>query len=802
MVTQNAFAKGLEMAFDVDSSCPPTVVSDSARVRQVLLNLLTNAIKFTEEGYVRVRVSLVAVPETADGTFDDGFVLVDRSSAVLRFEVLDTGIGIDPDDLSVIFQRFQQADSSSTRAFQRGTGLGLAVSRRLVSRLGGTIGVNSSRDQGSRFWFTVRVGVQNPPPMPIVVNQQQRLLRQQVQQQQQRHQSELMAPPPHNIRKLLLAHANIDFLEMMEDELAFCGANITLATSLSNVKGSRFDLAFIDDSVLPPASLLSTWVKSDSVRPLARRVVFMLNGSPAALLNDIRRNGDRMTRLHKPVKLDLLRAVVQQPHDHFASGSMTQSSSSTTPPNPEHQLQQELMHRRQREMQLLSSAKPRVASLAWTNDTMNRFRLAAQVGAMKARQPAHMYAPMLRASDEVKTSDNDESNGGNQQHVGVPPKLRSTLMRSTGTHPLRQQASWSDPRPDERHSSTTTTDGSAQATAREANNTTDKDDSGVVGVEQQHPPPFARASSMPVTAMELRPFLGHWIDPHAHMSHPSFDGMQPTEADANANQSTAHADSSLAQYSQRVAAQSKGDASMALRRSLSATFPHERRRALLRQARKNANSIRPLPPQAVLQDTEAGSRAATGLTVDDVRRDSVSKSVSKSDSKSKSKSESKSKSKSKTDSDVGAVNSVPLRVLVVEDDDLNLSVISSMLRKLGHTVLAATNGREAIEQFTSRASSSEECVDVVLMDCLMPVMDGFAATKRIRRWERAHSRVEDESLLVPIVGCTAASNEQHMRMCSASGMNRSIIKPVRLSSLRVLLEQLTETVVRRRAMLL
>jgi CheY-like chemotaxis protein len=109
---------------------------DGQRLRQVLLNLLNNAVKFTQEGHVRL-----AVAPTADG----------RS---LRFEVHDTGIGIDESVFGRLFCRFSQADSSTTRHYG-GTGLGLAISKGLIERMGGRIGVDSRVGSGSCFWFEV-----------------------------------------------------------------------------------------------------------------------------------------------------------------------------------------------------------------------------------------------------------------------------------------------------------------------------------------------------------------------------------------------------------------------------------------------------------------------------------------------------------------------------------------------------------------------------------------------------------------------------------------------------------------------
>jgi signal transduction histidine kinase/DNA-binding response OmpR family regulator len=138
IVQQGARAKGLELRRELASDLPTWIEGDATRLRQVLLNLLSNAIKFTERGSVVLRVMRAA----------------DAEPARLRFEVQDTGIGIDPAQRHLLFQRFSQVGDSIRRQFG-GTGLGLAISRNLVEMMGGEIGVESRVGSGSTFWFTI-----------------------------------------------------------------------------------------------------------------------------------------------------------------------------------------------------------------------------------------------------------------------------------------------------------------------------------------------------------------------------------------------------------------------------------------------------------------------------------------------------------------------------------------------------------------------------------------------------------------------------------------------------------------------
>ncbi|MCC6766894.1 MAG: PAS domain S-box protein [Deltaproteobacteria bacterium] len=157
--------KGLELIGCVDERLPAALVGDPGRLRQILINLAGNALKFTERGEVVIRLAIApgaggAPAETPPaGTSADG----DAPAELTLFAtVRDTGIGIAPDKQRAIFEAFTQADSSMTRRFG-GTGLGLAISQRLVKLMGGTIGVDSVPDAGSRFWFTARHGVGGPP---------------------------------------------------------------------------------------------------------------------------------------------------------------------------------------------------------------------------------------------------------------------------------------------------------------------------------------------------------------------------------------------------------------------------------------------------------------------------------------------------------------------------------------------------------------------------------------------------------------------------------------------------------------
>jgi signal transduction histidine kinase/ActR/RegA family two-component response regulator len=149
LFTPRAQEKNLTLECRIDAGLPPMIVGDPTRVRQVLMNLVSNAIKFTAEGGVSVEVQPAGDPVIGPAAI---------------FRVIDSGIGIEPGAAAKLFRAFSQADSATTRKYG-GTGLGLAIGLRLVTLMGGSIGMESQPGKGSNFWFLIPAKVAEPPAL-------------------------------------------------------------------------------------------------------------------------------------------------------------------------------------------------------------------------------------------------------------------------------------------------------------------------------------------------------------------------------------------------------------------------------------------------------------------------------------------------------------------------------------------------------------------------------------------------------------------------------------------------------------
>ncbi len=145
MLSPQISQKKLDIKLNISNKIPKLIIQDSLRLQQVLTNLINNAIKFTQKGSISLDIKLIQQ---------------EFHNHTLKFEIKDTGIGISKGEIKSLFSSFSQADTSTTRKFG-GTGLGLVISKNLVEKMSGNIGVESTLKQGSTFWFTLPVRLMN-----------------------------------------------------------------------------------------------------------------------------------------------------------------------------------------------------------------------------------------------------------------------------------------------------------------------------------------------------------------------------------------------------------------------------------------------------------------------------------------------------------------------------------------------------------------------------------------------------------------------------------------------------------------
>lgn len=216
LIMMRADEKGLALSSEIDSRVPPSLVGDPTRITQILLNLIGNAVKFTHEGGVVVSAAYVG----------------EAGGEALKISVQDTGIGISSEDQAKLFERFIQADSTTTRKFG-GTGLGLAISKQLVELMDGDIGVESAPGLGSTFWFTIPVEQKQASETPV----------------EETVESAPCAAPDKSLN-ILVAEDNAVNQMIVQTFLKMEGHAVTIAKNgreaVDAVQAQRFDVVLMD----------------------------------------------------------------------------------------------------------------------------------------------------------------------------------------------------------------------------------------------------------------------------------------------------------------------------------------------------------------------------------------------------------------------------------------------------------------------------------------------------------------------------------------------------------------------------
>ena len=290
--------KGIDLGVFIEPAARGHFNGDATRLRQVILNLAGNAIKFTEKGCVSVQVSL------RDG---DNSAASDKKTLV-RFEVADTGIGMPENVRTRLFQKFTQADSSITRRFG-GTGLGLAISKQLVELMGGEIGVTSQPGVGSTFWFHIPL---TPTAAPVL-------------------DTHTLAVKLKGVRALLVDDVKMN-LEILSRQLATTGLEVTCVDdgfeALAELerawhRGKPYDIVFLDQ-MMPGLSGEGLAQRVRSIAGLAEtKMVMISSGGRYSLSADGSRSLDAV--LEKPVRqhelFDALVSLYSRAPDHAAQAT-------------------------------------------------------------------------------------------------------------------------------------------------------------------------------------------------------------------------------------------------------------------------------------------------------------------------------------------------------------------------------------------------------------------------------------------------------------------------------------------------
>ncbi|KJE91553.1 integral membrane sensor hybrid histidine kinase [Capsaspora owczarzaki ATCC 30864] len=645
----SAATKNLLLSCFIDPQLPRVLVGDPNRFQQILVNLVSNGIKFTTSGSVSLRCLL-------DSEVDDDHLLA-------RFEVVDTGIGIEADALDRLFQRFSQVDSSITRSYG-GTGLGLVICKSLVTLMGGTIGVDSTRGEGSRFWFTIKFRKPTETDTDAIATSRVRV------KPPPQFASQAVAPQERHSTERSAVQTSVDWAATAEPYKPATEQTIpsTLELQSHTTASCMSHLQAVIVSPRPSFTaalkgFLDGWnVTSQAARSWA---------AAQQVVQSIARETAPGTRSHIVALIDHPYVLVE-PNEPISS--------------PEREV---------------------VTNIDW------------QALLMQGAQPIFFFPDRRVETHAVVLTRWPAS------HVMIGPIRQSSLFAV-----LKQLRC----------------------------STCGKD-----VVNLMHPDPLPGQASLPsrnsaysnaLTVMALPTGQRLPSDMHEHLAPVTLDNIVTPSRGVVAPEFPAP--SSKVPSRSKVSLERKVEGTLA---SSTGKTPEPRSEAsdVVSPLTAASSSSQRSRPRSVSDQSLLGTPPA-GRAVSLLERSA--------------------------------------KLLVVEDNLINQKVVCTMLRKAGYRFDVAVNGQEAVDLITAATSSMANAdeplsspersvrwcpYDLILMDCQMPVLDGYGATIEIRKLEAKYAARGARTL--PIVAMTAEALPQDRARCFECGMTGYLSKPINYAQL-------------------
>jgi CheY-like chemotaxis protein len=299
-MSQQAESKGIGLDYQIDPQTPAYILGDPIRLRQILLNLANNAVKFTHKGAVRLAVSVS--PETS---------LQTENQVGLLFEVQDSGIGLSSDQLQKLFQPFTQASIATARQYG-GTGLGLVICQKLVQMMGGKIWAESSLANGSSFFFVLPVSVTNEPPQSMIPLERRSVLR-----HAKSLSTDLATQLPLHI---LVAEDNLINQEMVLAMLSKMGYTPLIVNdgieALEAIKSNTFNIVFLDvqmprlNGLETATCIVEDWAKLSN-NP-SRPILIAMTASAMQGDREMCLAAGMDDYISKPVSFDTLQRIIER----------------------------------------------------------------------------------------------------------------------------------------------------------------------------------------------------------------------------------------------------------------------------------------------------------------------------------------------------------------------------------------------------------------------------------------------------------------------------------------------------------